>query len=559
MLNFLKKYRQIRTPEQRKKLKKERILLSISGIFLGLSYPPFPLPYFAFVALIPYLKVLETKNGLGEINRATYLTMFFFNLVTLYWVGSWTPEADPFLKISGIVLVFFNPTVYLIPSTLYFIAKKYFDKKMAIYIWPFLWVFFEFIYTVTEFRFPWLTLGNSQAFFPSFIQVAELIGVYGLSILILFSNVLLYQSWKIYSNSGKILNIFLITYLVSVVIILSYGNVRLNSFEEPQEKLKIGVVQPNLNPWNKWSSGGVAEILESYLEQTDELVDQNCKVIFWPETALPVYLLTGQYNQHVNRILNYVSANDINLITGMPDAKFYNQDDPNLPDDAKESSNDFYYTSYNSILHFTPNSKKIDRYGKIKLVPFGEKVPYAESIPFLGDLIKWNVGISSWNTGSEIKNFTLFQNVDSVSIGAVICIESIYPEFVAEFVGKGAEMIAVVTNDSWYGDSSGPYQHKAISVIRAVENRRYVVRCANGGISCIINPMGNTLKSTKMFEKTTLAGFVGLTREKTFYTKNPNLIPYLSVFLTVLILINFLLNRFFAFKINKIWANNENN
>ncbi|MCF8414165.1 MAG: apolipoprotein N-acyltransferase, partial [Melioribacteraceae bacterium] len=189
MLNFLKKYRQIRTPEQRKKLKKERILLSISGILLGLSYPPFPLPYFAFVALIPYLKVLETKNGLGEINRATYLTMFFFNLVTLYWVGSWTPEADPFLKISGIVLVFFNPMVYLIPSTLYFIAKKYFDKKMAIYIWPFLWVFFEFIYTVTEFRFPWLTLGNSQAFFPSFIQVAELIGVYGLSILILFSNV----------------------------------------------------------------------------------------------------------------------------------------------------------------------------------------------------------------------------------------------------------------------------------------------------------------------------------------------------------------------------------
>jgi len=199
------------------------------------------------------------------------------------------------------------------------------------------------------------------------------------------------------------------------------------------------------------------------------------------------------------------------------------------------------YTSYNSILLFNPNSKEVQKYGKMKLVPFGEKVPLVESLPFLGDWIKWNVGISSWNTGRDTTIFQaismLEKNKSMVKIGGIICIESIYPIFTSVFVKKGAEFIVVVTNDSWYGDTSGPYQHKEMSVIRAVENKRSVVRAANGGISCLIDPLGKTIKETKMYTKTTLVVDVPLNSELTFYTKHPWLIPVFASAISILIIL----------------------
>ncbi len=122
-------------------------------------------------------------------------------------------------------------------------------------------------------------------------------------------------------------------------------------------------------------------------------------------------------------------------------------------------------------------------------------------------------------------------NFDTIKVGGLVCYESVDPVFVTAFVQKGAEMITVVTNDSWYGKSSGPYQHKDFAMLRAVENRRSVVRCANGGISCIINAKGEILSETELYTKTTLVGEVPLQEEKTFFTENPLIIPVLcSVF-----------------------------
>jgi apolipoprotein N-acyltransferase len=113
-------------------------------------------------------------------------------------------------------------------------------------------------------------------------------------------------------------------------------------------------------------------------------------------------------------------------------------------------------------------------------------------------------------------------------------------------VQKGAKFIAVVTNDSWYGKSSGPYQHKEISVLRAIENRRTVVRAANGGISCIINPMGITLSETELFTRTQLTGDISINNELTFYTKNPLLIPFISLSISLLVLI-----LYFSFRLRE--------
>jgi apolipoprotein N-acyltransferase len=172
---------------------------------------------------------------------------------------------------------------------------------------------------------------------------------------------------------------------------------------------------------------------------------------------------------------------------------------------------------------------EIQKYGKMKLVPMGEHVPFSNQIKFLADLFKWGVGISGWNVGQDTSVFKVtLKNQDTVSISGLVCYESVFPEFIPHFVQRGAEMISVVTNDSWYGKSSGPYQHKDFAILRAVENRRSVVRCANGGVSCIINAKGEIESETELFTKSVLVGDVPLQTEMTFYSRNPVIATILS-------------------------------
>lgn len=537
-----KKFTIVTTKEERKQSRKELLPGLLSGVLLGLSFPPIPLYPLLFVALVPYLYVLERRESLASINRFTYATIFVYNFITLYWVGSWQPDTDPFLMIAGIALLFFNPIVFLIPSTLYYFARKAFNKRTALFLLPFFWGSMEYLYGLTDFRFPWLTLGHSLPYFQTFIQVADIIGSFGLGILVIFINIFLYKSFVHFKNKEKYLA-QLSAGIILIIIPVAYGLVKISNYVEPEKKINVGVIQPNLNPWNKWQAGNLDEQLELYLELSEKEIANDAQIIIWPETALPVYLLTGGYGKQVYRIRKFCDTNNVVLMTGMPDANFY-FDDTEVPEDAKLTNSGTKYTSYNSILLFEPGNADIQKYGKIKLVPFGEKVPLVEYIPFLGDLIKWNVGISSWNTGKKQTVFETKIDDKKINIAGVVCIESIYPVFVSEFVKEGAELIVVVTNDSWYGDSSGPYQHKEISVLRAIENRRSVVRSANGGISCVINPVGETLVHTNMYERTSFTYPVTLQSNLTFYTKYPLILPIVSIFAAIFVILAFVINKF---------------
>lgn len=537
-MKFFRKYRIPVTPEERKERKKQLLLASLSGVLLGLAFPPFPFPFLSFFAFIPFFFVLEKREGLSSLNRISYVFLFFFCLITLYWVGSWTKEADPFLMISGALLLFANPGFYLIATSLYYLSAKIFGKNKSLFLFPLYWVFFEYIYSLTDLKFPWLTLGNSLSYFNQFIQIADIVGVYGLSLIILYINIFLYKALKEKSVTKKLNQRFMVFALLLFMIPMLYGWFKLISYQTSSKQVKVGLIQPNVNPWEKWSGGSINDQLTQYFELSEKAINKGARIIFWPETALPCYLLRGSYTYEVERIHQFVNEKRITLITGMPDINFF-FDISKAPKGAKIlRSGDAAYTSYNSILTFTSNTREIKKYQKNKLVPFGEKVPFVEDLPFLGDFIKWQVGISSWNVGTT-------QNVSDLGytkVGAVVCIESIYPEYITKFVNNGADFLAVVTNDSWYGYSSGPFQHKEISVLRAVENRRTVVRNANGGISCIIDPMGRTLASTKLFTKDVLVGYVPINNEKTFYSKFPLIIPYLVVLGSVITILLALLN-----------------
>ena len=536
-MNLFEKYRIPKTPERRKEIRKELLLGLLSGVMIGLSYPPIPLPYLVFVAFVPYFFVIQKREGLADINRFTYFTMFIYNLITLYWVGGWLPNSDPFLMVAGTTLLFFNPLVFLIPSTLYYLTKKYVNKNLALFLFPLFWITFEFAYSLTDFNFPWLTLGNSLSYFTNYIQIADIIGVYGLSALILFANIFAYRFKKDLLPNRGINKTQLAMFVAIIVIPIIYGNYNIVSFSSQTGNVKIGLIQPNMDPNEKWKNGDLNEKIDSYFELSLKAIDEGAKIIIWPETALPVYLLAGNYFNEVSRIGEFVKTNNIPILTGMPDATYY-YDPDKAPKYAKPiRDGKVMYTSYNSILLFNPNSREIQKYGKMKLVPFGEKVPLVNSLPFLGDWIKWSVGMSGWNTGRDTTVFKVKTETKEIQVGGIVCIESIYPIFTSIFVEKGAELIAIVTNDSWYGDTSGPYQHKEISVIRAVENKRSVVRAANGGISCLIDPLGRTIAETSMYTRNYLVVDVPLNSELTFYTKNPWLIPMSASAISIMIIL----------------------
>jgi len=537
------------TAEETTKKRKDIILLSLSGLLLALAFPPFPFHYLIFVGLIPYFLVLEKRETLAEINRATYFMAFVFSLLTVYWVGGFTVGKDYYLMISGFVLLFFNPLLFLIASTLFYFALRTFSRKTAMLLFPFFWVCYEYCFSLTDFQFPWLTLGNSQSKFLHFIQLADVVGVYGLSLIILFINLFFFLSYRHYLKKSNY-KIPLTIALLLVMLPIIYGVIKENSFKESGKKIRVGLVQPDLDPYEKWSGGNLNEITGKYLSLSREAVAKKAELVIWPETALPVYLLSGQYTEDLDSIRNFVNASKVSLLTGMPNFISYMKNEK-VPSDAKyNQAGDFYFTNYNAILLFNPDSIRIQSYGKMKLVPFGEHTPFADQLPFLGDLIKWGVGLGGWNIGKDTTNFKLgisppaadyelgeTQSTNNqqltTNINAVVCYESIFPELIAAFAQRGSEMIAVVTNDSWYGNTSGPYQHKEISVLRAVENRRSVVRAANGGISCIVNPLGVTVAETKMYTKDVLVGNVSLNSEKTFYTRHPFLVPVTSSVLSL--------------------------
>lgn len=520
-------------------------LAILTGVMLGISFPPISFNVLIFIALIPYFFLIERRETLLSINRITYLSMFIFNLITLYWVGSWTKEADTFLMISGAVLLFFNPILFLIPSTLFFISSKALGKKISLFLIPFFWLFYEYIYSITDFRFPWLNLGNALSSNTLMIQIADIVGVYGLTLLIIYINIFLFFLVKDFIKSKKINFLYLVLLAMFFVIMVGYGIYKRDFIQKNNSKVKFGIIQPNLNPWNKWEEGNLDIILNLYFDLSKKAIAQGAQVLVWPETALPVYLTIGNYERELLLIKNFLKQNNVSLIAGMPEATIYYGKE-NLPEDAKPMSDTTrFYTSYNSILFFNHYDDSIKKYAKQKLVPFGEKVPLVDYIPFLGDLIKWNVGISSWNTGKDTTIFNLQLNdKNKINIGGVICIESIYSDYVAQFVNKGAEILVIVTNDSWYGNSSGPYQHKEYASLRAVENRKYILRCANGGISCIINPLGNTIKQTKMFEKDFIVASVYANNYQTFFSKHPLLFPMISVLISILVVLIYIIQKF---------------
>jgi len=537
----------------KRKIFNERFLLAfVSGVLLSLSFPPLKTGFFATIGFVPLLFLIDRLENYKQLFRYSYIAFFFFNLFTLYWVGGWSKEADPFLMVGCVLLILVHPILFFLPMWFYMFIKKNYGGKLHLFIFPFAFALFEYFRSTTELAFPWLTIGNTQTYFLEKIQFIEFTGIYGLSFLILTVNVIFYLALKeIFREKNFLSKSALRYFIVGVLIYIVpdvYGVYVLKSSDEDSFKeMKVGLIQPDINPWLKWE-GTLAEQLELYMGMTKDLIhrEPDVELVVYPETAITYYFLLSPYRYHFNWFKSQIDSLNVAILTGFPDARFY--DDPSQAPPSSHIIKDTgqRYDAYNAMGLFLPGSDKIQKYAKMILVPFGERLPYADVFHFLIEPLQWGVGISNWAKGKDTTVFEMKRrNGEIVKFSGGVCYESIYPSLIREFVKRGAQFLVVITNDSWYGNTSGPYQHFQYSILRAVENRRSIVRCANGGISGFIDPYGRVQRKTRFHEKTQIADVIRLNDEKTFYTKYGDIIVHISGFAVVLA---FLFTMFKKFK-----------
>jgi apolipoprotein N-acyltransferase len=499
------------------------LLAALTGMLLGLAFPPFPLGALAYVGFVPYFILLERLPSTGRMLRYSYLTFFVFCAISLYWVGGFTHMRDPYLMVAGGILLLWQPVYFTVAATVFFFVRKWLGTTAGTAAFPVIWVTFEWLYALGELSFPWLTIGNTQTYYLSTIQFIDVTGVYGLSLWILILNVIAYFAVKSAIAHGVTRRMLVPAALFAAVCILPQIYTWTMSAESAtrsdKQPLTIGIVQPNIDPWDKWEgastfAGRWRQTLH-FLSLVGQQKKDSVDISILPESAILLNLpATGDYYQRVQSTLDSLN---IGLISGYLGMHIY------APGTEPPSSSTFrgtnvHYDAYNAVMYLEPHQMFVQTYNKMRLVPFAERIPYADDVPFLIEPLRWGVGISNWGLG---KDSTVFKDVrHDVKFLAMICYESIFPEYVSTYVKKGAEFLVFITNDSWWGNTSGARQHNRYAVLRAVENRRWVARCANGGISSFIDPLGNMYDATEMYTEVSIHHAITPRTELTFYSKH---------------------------------------
>ena len=524
-------------------------LAILSGIMLGCSFPPSPFGVLACFGLVPLLIVLADLERTGPSLRYTYIAMLVFHIITLNWTGGYVHGNDPYMMIAGAATMLLHPFFYFIPVFIYVFVKRYLGDRTALIALPFVWVAYEYTHSLSEWSFPWLAIGNSQSYDLARIQFISVTGVYGLSFWIIVINILAFLLYSTLARrkpgdrwlgSGLWLAVLLVIYIVPSV----YGHVVLSSApsgDDPSEAgrrktMTVGIVQSNIDPWEKWTRNG-RETIKLYERLTESLVDRTSSprpdLVLWPETAVPYDLMFPANWGVLAELRSELTRMGVSLLTGLPHFVYYS-DSTKAPRSAKRSSlTGEKYDAFNAAALIQPGIEEIQWYGKMKMVPLAERVPYAEAFSYLG-FLQWGVGIGGWQIGPDTTIF--LERKTGARFCSMICYESVYPAFVAAFVRKGAEFIALITIDSWWGKMSGAYQHQQFAIFRAVENRRWIARCAVGGISCFIDPYGRVYQKTELFTQTTLSRTIGRSNDLTFYTEHGDWLGKGCLFITGLFL-----------------------
>jgi len=406
-----------------------------------------------------------------------YGTIFsFFQLNWIFNLREIEREAAFWITI-GVFFIFVIHGVYFGIFTYFF--KKNLEQKFSFLTIPLFYTLLEIIRSKTELGFPWVVMFLTQKNNLPLIQIIEFTGPFFITFFIVFIN------YSIFKRDKKLVLLSVILFLFFEI----YGFYLLNRNITPFRKINVAIYQPHI----PLTSSRDEEFKMAEKIYTS-LAVKNVLLSVFPESSIPSF---ARFDTNVVKIIkNFVKSTGSYLIFGNADA-------------IKVKGK---YKFYNTSFLVNKEGRITNYYYKTHLTPFGEALPYDEKFPILRKL---QFGQGNYSRGKKLRIF----KIEDFEVFTPICFESIFTEISREAVKKGANLLVNITSDGWFGKSLGPRVHRDLAIFRTIETRRYLVRSARSGISCIVDEKGRVLKELGLFRRGVLKYTVPLFKYKTFYVK----------------------------------------
>jgi apolipoprotein N-acyltransferase len=517
---------------------------ALTGVLLALAFPNYYLDWLAWLAFVPLLLAIRGKRPWQALLMGWLCGVIFFFGITPWWIKEFQFVSPLASGLGYLYLGFYFALFGLILSRLSRTIRS------RLLVAPPVWVALEYLRSNLSFlAFPWALLGHTQYLNLPIIQMASVTGVYGLSFLIIMVNAALADllfhivspsplpspargegnkrdmiregekhGVRVKKAAFRLTGILL---LLSGIWIAGWASLIPGPNGKP---LSVAVVQGNIPQKIKWNREYREQIISKYETLTEEAARSEPQLIVWPEASTPGFVLNDF--SLLRRMGSLMSIAKAFLLVGSAEYPKFSKPPRKLQ-----------LSKGNTALLFSPQGRVLGQYLKMRLVPFGEYIPYKDIISWPDFIVrkgKRNFDIA----GSEA---TLFR-VNGNQFGTLICWEVLFPDLTRNLVKKGAGFAVNLTNEAWFGKIAFPYQMLSSCVFRAVENRINLVRCANTGISCFIDPSGRVTGRVSRdgedrFVEGTLTQTIFLNRPGTFYTYFGDILVYLSVGFTVFMLI----------------------
>lgn len=499
-------------------------LATLFGVLLGLAWPTAGFAPIVFISLVPLLWLFDAvkKEKNGVFFRYMFLGFLFWNAITSWWLWNATVFGMFFAMLI-------NSTLMTLVVVLWRRVDQKLGTKAGLIFIPLAWICFEKMHLVWDFSWPWLNLGNVFATHPNWVQWYAYTGSFGGTLWVWCVNIALYKAIQNYNSTKKVLAFGPTLLLLSIPILIS--NIILKTYSaETSDSLTVTIVQPNIDPYNEKYNISHQELYQGLINQITPELTKRPALIVTPETFFSEgageNLVAFEKSKLYSDLLRFSSQHDVQFLNGIQFFNAYSKS--NKTKTANELNNGVWADFYNSA--FLTDSTGIEIYHKSKLVVGVETIPYRSVVePLLGNIMLDLGGTVFTRATQDYREaFSLY---DGTKVSPIICYESVYGEFVTGYVRAGATVLAIMTNDAWWGNTPGHKQHLAYARLRAIETRRPIVRSANTGISGIITPLGEVTNQLSYNTKGVITNTIYPNSDITIYVQYGDYIFRLGGFL----------------------------
>ena len=524
---------------------KNLLLACATGLLLALAWPTYGFPLLLFFGFVPLLFATRNLNT-SEVKRPrlklfgfSYLAFFIFNIITTWWLYNSTGFGMWFAVLANSLLM---TLVWMLYSRI----SKRFSTSLSLTFLGALWMLFEFMHLNWEFAWPWLNLGNAFATYTGWIQWYEYTGTFGGTLWVWVVNALIFKGILAYAEgkNQKILSVKLAIAAAVILIPIGISQLILLNYTETENPIEVVLLQPNIDPYTEKYNTTNERIADLLFEEASKTLTSSTDYLIAPETVLAegagVDLRSFAFSAERQKAQQFLeNYPNLNYLAGIQFYRVYNDKAATLPTSnyvGKDRIGNPIWADFFNSAFLLNQQDSIQIYHKSKLVVGVENFPYQNVLkPLLGDIMLDLGGTVSMKTTQD--NRVAFTGSNDTKVGPVICYESVYGAFVTDYVKEGAEFLAIITNDAWWGDTQGHKQHLNYARLRAIETRRSIARSANTGISAFINQKGELTKELLGYGlRGSLKGTLNANNTLTFYVRFGDYLARLA-FIPVLLLL----------------------